>query len=433
MVQPRRRLVCFEFRTFPALPSRLDFGSWNQTFNSLLRWFFQNNTHELRKWFGSFTNNFSQTFLPSVYGNLTSPQRIGSGDSYSPVSSFTPSMVVLANNGYEYTTPFGVYDLQPLLGGRDYYISYRTSDMNVNSNVAHAGFILQEDSSGSWQLMSGVSTNPTVAASSNQFQSTWIVTRNSVTVAQLTLIVAFMANVVPKVSVVISRTPDWVNQGLKDYRWVWVTIPSVGYDTFTYYDTFTTDCTPQTDSNGNQMTDTNGNPLFLHATYQQCVGYVQPIHTVTLSQMTAEQNDFSAGFLSRASFVGLKGWHSDWGQQGVKNVRLILSNQLTNSPAIVTIFDTNLANIDPSIATDTSCTASGASAASINCSLNHAANVLILVFATIDNLSNTGGTVSSITIGGFSANSVSSNGSTTTIQAYYYFLWLPYRQMILWL
>ena len=82
------------------------------------------------------------------------------------------------------------------------------------------------------------------------------------------------------------------------------------------------------------------------------------------------------------------------------------------------------------IANDTSCTQSGSSQPSLSCSLNHAGNVLILIYATIDNTSNNGGTVSSVTDspqtgGSFSATLITSQGSSTSLRFYVYWIFIP--------
>ena len=110
-------------------------------------------------------------------------------------------------------------------------------------------------------------------------------------------------------------------------------------------------------------------------------------------------------------------WH-EMQHQILPTVKKILTG-----PQIVPVYASG-------IAADTSCTASGASAASINCSLNHAANVLILILATINNTSNNGGDVSSITVGGFTPvhgppGSLTGSSSTTMV-SYFAYTYSPY-------
>ena len=79
-----------------------------------------------------------------------------------------------------------------------------------------------------------------------------------------------------------------------------------------------------------------------------------------------------------------------------------------------------------SIAFDTECSNSGASASTVSCNLNHAANTVVIVSPTINNLSNNSGTVSGVTIGGFAAILMVGVGSSTSLQFYGYWLFMPY-------
>src|SRR5208282_4082987 len=78
-----------------------------------------------------------------------------------------------------------------------------------------------------------------------------------------------------------------------------------------------------------------------------------------------------------------------------------------------------------SIVVDASCSATALSQTSVACLLNHSANVLILIFATVNNTSHSG-TVSSVTVNGFSAALMTSLGNSTSLILYVYWLYAPY-------
>ena len=80
-----------------------------------------------------------------------------------------------------------------------------------------------------------------------------------------------------------------------------------------------------------------------------------------------------------------------------------------------------------SIAVDQSCTATGSSSSSISCSLNHAANVLIIVYAIINNVSNHGGSLTGVTIGGLPKGTpLVGVGNSSTFSSLTYYFYAPY-------
>lgn len=412
------------------------FHIYQDPINIILRWV--NSTiftkFHLQQLLWSASNTYAPIYmnapsLPKSTVHAPGPPGIGSGDLYPIITYISPTIASLLGGGYEYTTSFGLYDIQPILGNRDYSIAYRSSDMAFGSNITRAGFVIQEDSGGPWVLLVGVSTTPTVTSTTTSFKSVWTVTKNSLTIGTATLNIVFSRNAAPEVTVNFTKTANWAGQGMKDFRWVWVIIPSVGYDTFTYQLPNPVNCTPALDAQGNQLYDSNGNPEFLYATYQQCTGYIDPIHTYTITQLAQGNDNVTVGQFSRAQFTGAKNWHTDWTQEGAKSVVLIKSNQLTGDPAIAIIFTTNQSTVDPSIANDTSCTASGSGTGStgITCNLVHAANVFIYVAVMLNDSVTNSGTVSGVTVGGFTALSGNGpNGSTSSVEAYDWLFYSPY-------
>ena len=79
--------------------------------------------------------------------------------------------------------------------------------------------------------------------------------------------------------------------------------------------------------------------------------------------------------------------------------------------------------VTASILNDTYCSSIGTSAVSISCSLNHASNVLILVFTSINDAVNKNASVGSATVNGFTMTSQLNIGSSTTLKFYMFWFY----------
>jgi len=100
-----------------------------------------------------------------------------------------------------------------------------------------------------------------------------------------------------------------------------------------------------------------------------------------------------------------------------------MTSSVTKSPYLIPS-----AYASSGLAVDESCSTTGTNASSLSCTLNHAANAVIFIFAMINNFSNNGGAVSSVNIGGleFNATSQTINGNNTTLKNYIDYYYLPY-------
>jgi len=78
------------------------------------------------------------------------------------------------------------------------------------------------------------------------------------------------------------------------------------------------------------------------------------------------------------------------------------------------------------IAEDATCNANNSSRASISCNLNHTANVLILIYAMINNTAQSGGMVTGITVAGIAATALAFMSGPSSESFYSYWLYLPY-------
>ena len=319
---PSFRMLLGSFTT-PVIPNlqHVTFGSLQQSCNQFIDWLIQSSSHNFRLIIGSFT---SEWIMPQVYAAGSSV-----GNNITIPNYVNPS---LAQNGstYTYTTSFGIYTLTPSSVGGTYLITFASSD-NPSTIISTTGMVVLENSSGSFQPFSNTVLAPNELSLTNtRFRATWNVSGtgkySKTTIATIILQVDFGRTSFPKISsqlvkafyqldttcVSIVRNPCatapyWNDDGLIDFQWDWIVVPTVGYDTL------------QSSSLG-------------------------PVTISTISTVLNGRTDLAT---SNVHFTGTKNWFADWDSKGKKSVQLTTSNVLTNLRAVIVPFDLNDDSIDP--------------------------------------------------------------------------------------
>jgi len=260
--------------------------------------------------------------LPHI--QLAVPVWASSGNQFGNSQTGTyvdPSFSVLKDGSYEYTTSFGVYDIKPWHG---YYVfGLKASADSVEIGWGGFWVLYTTKTDSTWRaapftVLTPIGS-PVVSPLNDHWQMSWNVTVQGSNVGEVSLIAQFSRTAYPKISVSLNKScaqwatdakgmrecalTVWDSIGLKDVRWVWLTIPAAGYDNYK-------------GSAIARSTTMDGTTL---ATEQQ------------------------------VSFTGIRSWFVDWHELGANTIKFVkVSNYLqVNTPALATLFPMNLLSIDP--------------------------------------------------------------------------------------